>query len=249
MKYPPLALCVAASMYAGTISSYGAIALDGIFTLGDSYSNSEVISFYNSEPGSIYGSQNNQLGSTTIYYETTTLLGDNSGTNYFFVFVEAPLQAKNMIWSSTGLPQEDRDSYGIPPNANINLDYTRATNSEELILDNGLMFSIQDVGMGDDDNPMWTTSLQWLLSQNLIDINNPDLSDSSSISDIARNTTMSFEFKFDSEEEGMDFVNNMVEHGVEFHLSPERNFVVPEPNTVALGAVGLLMILRRRNRY
>ena len=133
------------------------ITLDGVLDGSDEYSNSEQVNWFNGHEtdNSIYGNQDNPLGTTTIHWGFSELANDTSdnplGTEYFFLYVDVPLYAKNMIWedrdwrenpivnknSSTGLTEADVGSYRVHHETHHNpgdmkLDFKGATDSEKM---------------------------------------------------------------------------------------------------------------------
>ncbi len=88
---------VALLSVAGTASA--GVMFDGTLSGEDAYANSEVVTWFNGHQtaNSVYGNFNNQLGTTTIRYGASTRAGDASGTQFFFLYIEAPLSSKNMI--------------------------------------------------------------------------------------------------------------------------------------------------------
>lgn len=72
--------------------------LDGM-DLGDPYGNTETITWWNGHgKDSLYGDQDNQWSTSTMKYGVGSLNGSGSSDQYFFLYFEAPLYAKNMIW-------------------------------------------------------------------------------------------------------------------------------------------------------
>ena len=111
MKYP----IMAAAFLACLSTSYGQnVTLDGVFGSGDAYTTSEKVTWFNGHKTdeSIYGDFDNQSHETTIRYGIAGQAGSSSNEKYFFLFVEAPLYAKNMIWGN-GLTEADLASYRI----------------------------------------------------------------------------------------------------------------------------------------
>lgn len=238
------------------------VTLDGIRGLGDMYTNSETVTWFNGHrtDDSIYGDFDSQFATTTIQYGVSTLAGDTSGTEYFFLFVEAPLYAKNMIWQdldwddnfpvvntdpNAGLTEDDVSPYRVHHETHhspgdLKLNFGTATGSEKMIFldaDGDDVFKADLDGDADNDFGLFgfKDSADYLLDNGLA---TEELS-------LARNTTMSFEFAFEldgaTNEELLGFIRN----GIEFHLSPERG-LIPAPSSVAMLGLGGLTLARRR---
>jgi hypothetical protein len=244
------------------------ITLDGRFDGAPPYSTNETVSWYNGHrpsPDSIYGG----LDTTTIWYGAGTLAGDASGTEYFFLYVEVPLYAKNMIWEDrdwkgefpilntnplVGLTEADVASYRVHHETHHNpgdmkLDFGGATGSEKLIFnDSNGTDKFKANLAGDADNTFglfgFMDSVDYLLDNS---ISTEKLS-------LARDTTMSFEFQFALDSATNAELLGYVRNGIEFHLSPERGLLVPEPGSITLfaGLFGLasccLLYKRSSNR-
>ncbi len=253
------AVCAAGIVF--TSAAQADVSLDGIFD-SDTYSDFQVVTWYNGHrpDDSIYGDFDSQVFDTTIRYGTDFLAGDTSGTEYFFLFVEVPLYAKNMIWDSAvdsdnypvantdpsvGLTEDDVSPYRTHHETHhgvgdLKLDFGTATGSEKMVFvdDTGHKQFEADLA-GDADNDFgligFLDSVDYLLDNGLATL---DLS-------LARDRTMSFEFQFELDAvingELLDYIGN----GIEFHLSPERG-LVPAPGTLALFGFAGLAHRRRR---
>jgi hypothetical protein len=177
------------------------IVLDGVYGSSDTYSNSKEVDWFNGHETdeSIYDDQ----ATTTIRY------GEDNG--HFFLYVEAPLYAKNMIWQkldwkknyplpntdpTTGLIEADIASYRTHHETHhkpgdMKLDFGGATGSEimELFDRNGNKIFTADLA-GDADNQFglvgFMDSVDYLFDNGLATEN---LS-------LNRDMKMSFEFKF-----------------------------------------------------
>ncbi|MBC8372975.1 MAG: PEP-CTERM sorting domain-containing protein [Planctomycetes bacterium] len=238
-------------------SASAGIVLDGVYGPSDTYSNSKEIEWFNGHKTdeSIYDNQP----------KTTMRYGNDNG--YFFLYVEAPLYAKNMIWQNldwknnyplpntdptTGLTEADVASYRIHHETHhkpgdMKLDFGGATGSEkmELFDRNGNNIFTADLA-GDADNQFglvgFMDSVDYLFDNGMA---TEDLS-------LNRDTKMSLEFKFagPAYSELLDYIedpNGSVRAA--FHLSPERGLLVPEPATMLLLAAGIPLFLKRRRRY
>ena len=245
------------------------ISLDGVSD-GSAYGNTATTSWFNGHKSefSKYGEFNSQLGVTTVHYGVGQLAGDSSGNDYFFLYLEAPIGAKNMIWQdldwkenyplsntdpTAGLTEDDVASYRIHHETHhkpgdMKLDYKGATGSEEVnVLDagGGEVFTA-DLG-GDADSSFglvgYKDSVDYLLDNALA---TTDLS-------LNRDTPMSFEFQFEVSSQNQQLVDYIVNNGLDFHLSPERGLLtgnnVPEPTAMMIwGVLGMAGLgLRRRS--
>ena len=237
------------------------ITLDGVNGAGDVYTNTESVSWFNGHrtDDSIYGDFNNQAGLTNIHYGVSSLAGESAGLQYFFLHVEVPLYAKNMIWEDTdwsnalsnmdpnsGLTESDVASYRTHHETHhnpftMNLDFNGATGSEKVIFLNsngGDEFKADLDGNADNAFGLldFKDSVDYLLDNNLA---TEDLS-------LNRNTTMSFEFMFALDSGLNEEILSYVRNGIEFHLSPERGLPVPAPASLAFLGLGSLTLTKRR---
>ncbi len=178
------------------------VVVDGVYdSSSDTYSGFKVINWFNGHKReeSIYGD----------HVETIIRYGEDNGS--FFLYVEVPLYAKNMIWenldwkndyllsnanSTTGLTEDDAESYRTHHETHhgegdMKLDFGGATGSEkmELFDRNGNLIFTADLA-GDADNKFglvqggFKDSVDYLFDNNLA---TEDLS-------LNRDTKMSFEF-------------------------------------------------------
>lgn len=238
------------------------VILDGILGDGVGYTNSETVNWFNGHQtaNSIYGDFNSQFATTTISYGLSELAGDSSGTQFFFLFVEAPLFAKNMIWQdldwrsdfpvtntdpSSGLTEDDAASYRVHHETHhdpgtMKLDFRGATGSEKVVFvdaNGSKMFEADLDGVADNAFGLvgFKDSVDYLFDNNI----------STEALSLARDTTMSFEFMFEIDSTANAAILAIVRNGIEFHLSPERG-LVPTPASAALLGLGGLTLLRRR---
>ncbi len=236
------------------------IVLDGVYGPTDTYSNSRQIRWFNGHKGeeSIYGDD----------VKTTIRYGEDNG--FLFLYVEAPLYAKNMIWQNLdwkntypltntnpaiGLTEADVASYRTHHETHhkpgdMKLDFGGATGSEkmEFFDSEGDLIFTADLD-GDADNKFGLAENGFLDSVDYLFNNGLATEDLS----LNRDTKMSFEFKFggSARNDLMDYLEAPNGMSVAFHLSPERgasSTPVPEPATMAILALGGIGVLRRRKR-
>lgn len=228
------------------------IQYDGILSGADGYANSEIVTWYNSHDATTYGTFATKKYNTFIRYGVGTIAGDNSGTQYFFLFAEAPLEAKNMVWGS-GMTALEISQYGKQ------LDFSGATGSEEIaILDSkGAELLAADIGSQvsggggkkDKKGTSSSTAFGLISFKDSVDylIGNGI---STTTSSAAHNVTMSVEMQFALNPEQNAAVIAAARNGLNFHLSPDRGLIpalVPEPTTPLLfGLLGVMGILRRK---
>ena len=252
MKYSlssPRILALVALVFASTPGSVmaGAITVDGVNDSNDAYTNSFIANWTNEhhnhapDPGSVFTSGTDE---TTVWWESY-------GTSYY-LFIEAPLEAKNMIWgsgvSATELALYDVHNTHIEPGGSTphhgplsGIDHGKATGSEKAIFE-GITAKLKD------DSVSGATGLvDNATSHSFLD--NSGICNDSACA--ATTTTASFEFEFNlSTSDFSALLSGIATNGIEFHLSPERGGTtsVPEPTTLALLGAGLLGLFMRRKR-
>ena len=245
-------LTVLAVLAAGiTTSDATSVILDGIYTGEDGYTNSATVTWYNGHQtnNSIYGNFDNQVYTTTIRWGVAKEASDLLGDDYFFLHVEAPLYAKNMIWGQ-GLLESDIAPYRVHHETHhspgdLDLDFNTATGSEKLVFvdsDGDDVFKADLAGNADNDYNLvgYKDSSDYLLDNAL----------ATEQSSLNRTTKMSFEFQFALNQNGSADAEVLVllaQNGIELHLSPERG-LVPEPSTTFLFGVSSALLLMRRRR-
>lgn len=220
------------------------IKYDGIFTADDKYTTTEIVGWFNGHDDTTYGDFKTQKYNTFIRYGVGTEAGDPSGTKYFYLFAESPLEAKNMVWGS-GMNATEIAQYGKL------LDFSAATGSEKISLLNssGSAVLVADIGSNVSGKGKNTFAFGMLGFKDSVDylIGN-GISNTTTSS--ARTFTMSVEMKF-----ALDPVKNAqavaaARNGLDYHLSPDRGLIpvlVPEPSTTLLfGLLGTIGLLRRK---
>lgn len=227
----------------------GAITVDGVRDGNDDYTNSFIANWTNEhhKHGSVFDDGTDE---TTVWWE------EDAGS--YFLFIEAPLVAKNMIWgagvSAAELLLYDVHNTHIESNGTPHHDpltgitHHMATDSEKAIFA-GITAKLKDdtvMGAGGilEDNATSHSYLH-LLPNSTCD----------EVDCFASTTTMSFEFEFNLDsDEFQNLIDDIALNGIEFHLSPERggpaSTSVPEPTMLALMILGLFGIgFNRRKRF
>jgi len=239
--------CATAAFFLGLAAAHGQIIqYDGIFTGADGYTNTEIVTWYNGHDKTTYGDFKNQYYNTYIRYGVGTIAGDPSGTEYFFLFAESPLEAKNMVWGD-GMTAEEISQYGKK------LDFSGATGSEKIAFTNAKGdkdLLVVDIGAQVDGKTgksvfgfgliSFKDSVDYLIGNGI----------STKASSSASNYTMSVEMQFRLDPVQNEAVVAAARNGINFHLSPDRGLIpelVPEPTTSLLfGVLATLSLLRRK---
>ena len=239
-----LSLLAAAILAFPTLGHGQSVKLDGIFTGADQYMTSESVKWYNGHSGE-YGTAATAKYSTMIRYGVATAAGDLSGTKYFYVFVDVPLYAKNMVWGA-GMTAEEVGQYGK------RLDFNGATGSEKFMFNDSTGKDLLTVDYAanlagkDPGNALgliaFKDSADYLFANGLAD----------KTSSANHDVTMSIEMQFAVNADNNKKVIELARNGLDVHLSPSRGLMpdtVPEPGSALLvGLSGALLAIRRRRR-
>ncbi len=241
------------------------ITLDGIKDSSDpAYATIKSVLWFNDHQGTQFCSGCDPLQTTDVQYGTGTLAGGDS-TEYFFVYMEAPLAAKNLVWgdgisdAEIALYNQQFDTHHTPLSNVLGdhdyFDFGKAVGSEKFVF-NGITANPRgnkDGFDGDDVSGAGlinaVSSFAYVLNNNLCDVDGCDLVD----------WIMSFEFQFDtSAAAGLIAFFDEPNSEINTHLSPERGGLlaqpepnedpVPAPGTLALLCLGLLSLGLARSR-
>jgi hypothetical protein len=251
------------------------ISLDGIYDGSDSaYSSIKSVLWYNDHHSQF--PKKGESGwspsqTTTVRYGTGTLAGGGSD-EFFFLYVEAPLSNKNLVWGTGASDAEialyntayntHHDPLSNDPSSHDYFDFEKAFGSEKLefygIKANPKVNKKTNAWEGDEFSGTGligaTSSVAYILGNGC------------SISGCARtDLAFSYEFQFDLRaRSGLISYFDDLDSEIKTHLSPERGGVlkpppppttllppttVPEPGTLPLFGLGLLgMGLARRRK-
>lgn len=243
--------------------------LDGYMTSSDSYddANKKAVYFYNGHKPEAYGTADNPIYQTYLRWGVGTDSSETSGTEYFFLYVETPIEVKNMVWGNavTAADIAEYDvHYSNHHDDDPTMDFGQATGSEFVQLvesfttttdkKGNLKTEVTDILQTKlKDNSGSTavgqldvkSSLDYLLAHGATEAD----SDAGSIN--SREIGMAFEYKFELDAtQNQALLDNTIL--IHYHLSPERGLdptqvLVPEPSSsLLIGLVGMLSMLRRK---
>ena len=252
------ALALVSVMFAAIPSTVmaGPIIVDGINGNGDTYTNSFIANWTNEhhKAGSVFKDGTDE---TTVWWELDSGL--------YFLFIEAPIEAKNMTWGA-GVTAAELALYDVH-NTSLGhhdpltgLDYGKATGSEKVIFGGitaelttgkkGKKGKKAKKGTGTSGLQDSATSHDYVLAHgcNTIDC-------------AASTTTMSFEFAFNMNTNAFQtLLSDIKTGGIKFHLSPERAgpgsppltppppLKVSTPGTLPLMFSGMLLLFAAARR-
>lgn len=257
-------LFAAMSLIASTSAMVHAVPVVDGFMSTNEYANSFNADWYNghNQSGSQY--QQGDGNSTTVYWEDT-------GSN-FYLYVEAPVEVKNMIWGNGFTNAEALDYYNhwcspndgnpaAPDGSNCDhhnngfntfmtskTDYDDMTKSEKVIFgdpsDNAHKITA-DLTKNASSGNFYGAIEEYMDSADYVIANlGCDTTDCD-----AMTTPMAFEFKFENSFSQLQInalISDVQTNEIEFHLSPERGaepvVEVPEPSSVALFGFALMAL-------
>ncbi len=240
-------VCLATSLASADVVSFD---LDGIIDGNDSYSMTKQVRWYNGHDSSTYGTINSTTDTTTVHY--------GSDASNFFVYVEVPIYAKNMIWSrsiavaggdpNVELTTDDLDKNG--PYGKDRLDMNGATGSEYMGFGNSGWDVWADLGWASatgtldgympydfgNGNPYgfvdFKNSVNYIYDNGLYTGN---LKGGTYLADVLKDTTslnrdmpLSFEFKFDLDAAKNNAFLALLDTPVNVHLSPDRGLMAAD---------------------
>ena len=256
------------------------VTLDGFYDSSNAaevnaYSNTELVDWkngHNTDDDFWSDGAGASINQATIRYGSGTLAGDLSGTTYYFLYVEAPLEIKGMEWSLDSSKIDDYWKYVLgggylhqDKDGNLDLghisklDYGTATGSEKVEF-GGYEGSFEEAGLlsGDVDGKGTgliniADSIDYLLANpHLLEDENGGTFEYKETggSDELQNSTsvnpdiaMAFEFQFGTQQE-LDDAVAAAQGGIVLHLSPSK---IPEPSsTLLMGLAAMGMLLRRK---
>ena len=236
-------ILIPAAILATLVNCYGqSFNVDGYMTNDDNYTNKTAISFYNGHDPEAYGTASSPIYETYVHWGVGTLSANPTGPTYFFMYVETPIEVKNMVWGN-GMTAAEISEYGT------SMDFRKATGSEYMsFYDSGgneEFWSYLEPGKGDSGGYGMIAAKN---SADYILENGLGTESSSANHDIA----MAFEYQFVlNTTENNALLDILRDDGIiEYHLSPDRGLVptqVPEPSsTLLIGLSSIAFLLRRK---
>jgi len=246
-----LTLCTLALLASLSPSHGQSFKVDGYMTNEDSYTNKTAVYFYNGHEPEAYGTYDAPIYQTYVHWGQGTLSGNQAGPSYFFMYVETPIEVKNMVWGNavTAADIAEYDvQYSTHHGDDPKMDYNGATGSEYMAFYDSsgnekfwsdLQPDSHSGGYGMLDAK---TSVDYLLDNGLATTSSSD----------ARDIGMAFEYQFALDNSRNNELLDVVRNGglIEYHLSPERGLMptqVPEPSsTLLIGLSSIAFILRRK---
>jgi hypothetical protein len=242
---------------------------DGYMTSSDSYddANKKAVYFYNGHEPQAYGTADNPIYQTYLRWGVGTDSSETSGTEYFFLYVETPIEVKNMIWGNA-VTADDIAEYDVHysnhHSDDPDMDFGQATGSEYVQLVESFTTTTDKKGntkttvvevlktkLKDNSGTSATGQLDVKSSLDYLLANGATEADSNAGTINSREIGMAFEYKFDLDAaQGLELVNSV--EIIEYHLSPERGLdptqvLVPEPSSsLFIGLVGVISLLRRK---
>lgn len=221
-------------------SMAGSFKLDGIKAAPDMYTESFSAGWFNGHNGDNYPESGSFM--STVHYGTGTDIAEvgtsTEATEYSWLFLEVPLEAKNMIWGESVFTAQDKIDYG-----KNGFDFKGATHSEKVIFgESGKEITINFGGRFDRDdgtpsgNP--TEGKDGIVdngsSLTILDVRDSvdflvgsgqcGTSGNADTTCEARTRTMSFEIKFAalSDQQKTNLFAGITSNELDFHLSPDR---------------------------
>lgn len=236
------------------------VTLDGIMDSNDTYDTTTSVLWFNDHEGTQFSSGASPLQTTTVKYGTGTLAGGVD--EYFFLFIEAPLAAKNLVWGTgasdaeIALYNQQYSTHHSPlsndPGSKDYFDYEKATGSEKLVFNgitadpNGKEKKVKKAKKGTQD-PAKSTSTNYvdtiLGAVGLVDAESSvfyvldnGICDTDGCAETDRTLSYEFQFEVAQAADWIAFFNDPNSE-VNTHLSPERGgSLIPPPPTVPLPA-------------
>ena len=250
----------------GPIAQGQTFSFDGYKTSADSYldANKKAVYFYNDHKIESYGTQSDPIYQTYVRWGVGTDSSETTGTEYFFLYVETPIEVKNMIWGDVVTDQDVLDYNVHYTNHHDDLEkdqftYGFATGSEKVAFEGADGSTLFETKLKDGSGSTAAgqldvkSSLDYLLANGATENNSDDANNTNNNTLAVDSTTtaMAFEYKFAfNETDNIALINSIDQ--IKYHLSPERGLhptQVPEPSgTLLLGIAATPGILRRKRK-